>query len=346
MSVTMRVLPSTPAANADQDDGRFSTHAHAHAPTLARMMTGWDLDLFQLEAGLLDARSRQLKLADLTLSRIRANRALEFIGSSPRHQRTMVFLAERHQRLSWIGHPLTGNQLLMLPPRARFFAVTPANHEITVISLNEDLLIRTLTRNRQTPGLQAMREASPTVMEVPDLDRIRALVTGAARPASTHPWQDILASLTTAVPTPPRAPRRRDRALIRVHQLIQENVDDHLTAQDLCEAGQVSERTLQYAFAEHFGLTPMRYLVVHRLNRARNDLLRSGASQIKISEAAIRHGFWHMGSFAADYRKLFGELPSQTLRQLDQTRSTASHVYAHQDLGADEGIPLGGRGLQ
>jgi len=28
---------------------------------------------------------------------------------------------------------------------------------------------------------------------------------------------------------------------------------------------------------------------------------------------ANRHGFWHMGQFAKDYKNLFGELPSQTL---------------------------------
>jgi hypothetical protein len=27
------------------------------------------------------------------------------------------------------------------------------------------------------------------------------------------------------------------------------------------------------------------------------------------------HGFWHMGQFAADYRAIYGELPSKTLRR-------------------------------
>jgi len=34
----------------------------------------------------------------------------------------------------------------------------------------------------------------------------------------------------------------------------------------------------------------------------------------KIGTIANRCGFWHMGRFAADYRRLFGELPSETLR--------------------------------
>lgn len=37
------------------------------------------------------------------------------------------------------------------------------------------------------------------------------------------------------------------------------------------------------------------------------------ADMATINEAAQRWGFWHAGEFAADYRLLFGELPSQTL---------------------------------
>lgn len=27
------------------------------------------------------------------------------------------------------------------------------------------------------------------------------------------------------------------------------------------------------------------------------------------------HGYWHMSQFASDYRRMFGELPSDTLKQ-------------------------------
>ena len=33
-----------------------------------------------------------------------------------------------------------------------------------------------------------------------------------------------------------------------------------------------------------------------------------------ISQIAIEWGFWHMGQFSADYKKMFGETPSTTLR--------------------------------
>jgi AraC family ethanolamine operon transcriptional activator len=42
--------------------------------------------------------------------------------------------------------------------------------------------------------------------------------------------------------------------------------------------------------------------------------LRRDDSQLAtVSDVAVRYGFWHMSKFAADYRWLFGELPSQTL---------------------------------
>ena len=33
-----------------------------------------------------------------------------------------------------------------------------------------------------------------------------------------------------------------------------------------------------------------------------------------VSEIARQHGFWHMGQFSADYKKIFTELPSKTLK--------------------------------
>ena len=74
-------------------------------------------------------------------------------------------------------------------------------------------------------------------------------------------------------------------------------------------------RTLNYAFREIFGVTPKEYLQVTRLDGVRKDLHRREPSA-KISDIANKWGFWHMGQFAADYRRQFGELPSETTRRV------------------------------
>ena len=95
------------------------------------------------------------------------------------------------------------------------------------------------------------------------------------------------------------------------------------TVLDICQAVGVSKRTLEYAFLEYFGVSPKSYLQAYRLNGVRKTLRESDPGSIKIADVANRWGFWHMGQFARDYYKLFGELPSETLKY--STRNKKSY---------------------
>jgi transcriptional regulator GlxA family with amidase domain len=77
----------------------------------------------------------------------------------------------------------------------------------------------------------------------------------------------------------------------------------------------VSERTLEYAFKEITGLTPMAYLTRLRLHRVREALLAAMPGSTKVSAEALNWGFWHFGEFSRAYKDCFGELPSETLRR-------------------------------
>jgi AraC family ethanolamine operon transcriptional activator len=57
----------------------------------------------------------------------------------------------------------------------------------------------------------------------------------------------------------------------------------------------------------------MAYFKAGRLNAVRQELKAAAADTATVHEIAQRWGFWHTGEFAAAYRRLFGELPSQTL---------------------------------
>ncbi len=84
---------------------------------------------------------------------------------------------------------------------------------------------------------------------------------------------------------------------------------------DLCEAAGVSERTLQYAFKEVMGMTPVAYLTRLRLHRVRQALRAATYGSTTVTAEALRWGFWHFGEFSRAYKRCFGELPSDTLRQ-------------------------------
>jgi hypothetical protein len=60
--------------------------------------------------------------------------------------------------------------------------------------------------------------------------------------------------------------------------------------------------------------SPVRYLRSARYVRVREALSRAEPEQ-SVTEIALRWGFTHMGGFSVEYRKRFGESPSETLRR-------------------------------
>ena len=75
----------------------------------------------------------------------------------------------------------------------------------------------------------------------------------------------------------------------------------------------VSERTLQYAFRDRFGLTPAAFIKARRLAAVRAMLCSADPQRTHVGDVLGDFGFWHLGQFAKDYRQAFGELPSVTL---------------------------------
>jgi AraC family ethanolamine operon transcriptional activator len=106
----------------------------------------------------------------------------------------------------------------------------------------------------------------------------------------------------------------RQRILNRVEGFLEANADAPIYIADLCVAAGVSERTLANVFHQCFGLSPIRYLRVRRLHQVRRALRTSDPGTTSVSEIASLFGFWHFGRFAADFKALFEQTPSELLR--------------------------------
>ena len=131
--------------------------------------------------------------------------------------------------------------------------------------------------------------------------------------------ETLLAALRVANDLEPTRSDRTRQAQSRIVRAAEaralSNADDRLYVTDLCRAAAVSERTLEYAFKEVLGLTPMTYLVRLRLHRVRQALLAARSESTTVSAEALNWGFWHFGEFARSYKACFGEAPSDTLRR-------------------------------
>ena len=96
-------------------------------------------------------------------------------------------------------------------------------------------------------------------------------------------------------------------------EVIRERLDEMTSTSKLAAAIGVSPRMLRRAFVQMKGITPTRYLRKLRFERVHEEL-RHASPPETVTVIALRWGFCHLGRFAVEYRRMFSESPSQTLR--------------------------------
>ena len=99
-----------------------------------------------------------------------------------------------------------------------------------------------------------------------------------------------------------------DRAIA----FMEAHLDQPLRMGQVSQAIGTSWRSLDRAFATHYGMSPKHFLQLLRLARARR-LLLGCHEECSVTGIADRCGIFHLGRFANAYRELYGELPMQTL---------------------------------
>ena len=110
-------------------------------------------------------------------------------------------------------------------------------------------------------------------------------------------------------------PFRRSEIVEQAEAFMLANLDQPLTLEAICQAVKTSKSALSYGFQEIFGLSPMAYLKAIRLHGVRRALKAHNPETASVLGIANHYGFWHMGHFSQAYKQMFGELPSETLKQ-------------------------------
>ena len=165
------------------------------------------------------------------------------------------------------------------------------------------------------------------------LDEFRRLLRSVLQSQDTNPAalgfrqtqrvleQSLLRALITVVAdaddrVSPKLPcPSRHQIVDAAKAYMRSHIDQPITVADLCVELGVSRRTLQYSFQQVLGLNPVRFLRAMRLNGVRRDLKAATPPTGSVLDIAARWGFWHAGHFVTDYKQMFSELPSETLRR-------------------------------
>ena len=109
----------------------------------------------------------------------------------------------------------------------------------------------------------------------------------------------------------PRNDNVKEKILDAATGLLDTQTFADISLAEIAAAAGVSARALSGGFSKYVGVSPRAYLNERRLHGVRRELAGGAAS---VASAAHAWGYVNLGSFAASYRRRFGENPSQTLR--------------------------------
>jgi len=290
---------------------------------------------FESEYVQIERGSVRSELTRVQLDRLAALRFSEdvpayvFRATAPTEALTLAFLARPSHSLRWGGRPVNESTLLGYGPGAehvgtsRGRAATWSLHfalgalESHAAKLGHRIDWAPLSARVLAPGpieIDGLRQATQQLFNYAESARSSFEHPGICR---LHEEAILTAAVRAIVPADEQdhsSAASHQRAVRRAVEVLEARADEPVYLAELCEAAAVSERTLRSAFQRLYGVSPIRYLHLHRMKQARLALLSADPERDKVSEVAGRFGFANLGRFAVEFRELFGQSPSQVLR--------------------------------
>ena len=315
-------ISRVPGETGGMHPDRFSI-AHTDFDAFAADAPGYDLRARQLDRGPFASELRVVRSPRVQLFLSRMSRGMELLGEQPPGMWGFAIPAHDDVAWSFMGMQAGGRDLICAPARDEVDMLSRPGWGAWVVNVAEEHLLAVQARLglRMRLPTNALRvPLEPTALAV--MRRLCGLVV------QSPPGFDVLMTLeedvpaallrllasggeTASPPEPGIVHAGRAELVVRAREHIRCVLHEAPTVAQIEGALGTSGRTLRRAFREHVGVSPKEYIHAQRLNGVRRALLLGEGN---VTEMAGKYGFWHMGQFAADYRRQFGELPSETLR--------------------------------
>lgn len=130
---------------------------------------------------------------------------------------------------------------------------------------------------------------------------------------------DVLSVLSHATPVETKlrhAAEKQAKFMRAIESYLSLYLAEPFYVQNMVKSTKIDERTLQRHCRQIYGLTPVQLFGVARLNHIRRELQRADRENACIGNLVKKWGVLHQGRFSVEYRKYFGEHPSDTLKRV------------------------------
>jgi len=292
----------------------------------------WQLDMRQVSKGTMDARIRFGEVGGILATREHWSRKVVAVGATPAGFLALAGSASE-KSFKYCGHEIDSRQVACGLDGTDIDFATPQLEDHWVVLIPQELLADYL--GEQTVATlhgQRVLRSEPTLSR-----RLLALANRAVDLSTGRVWPrlgyhstkalraDLLeaaAQLVTGGDRERRYSAKRQRHHIFCRAMAYaKNLRKPISVPELAAAVGVSRRTLERAFAETLGISPYRFLRLHRLNRLHRELRRAHPGERSVTALLSEWGFSELGRTAVEYRRLFGKSPSATLVERPVSRS-------------------------
>lgn len=303
------------------------------ADCLARSISGWSQKYEQLKAGRFQGSLSELCMGSARIFLEKTSHALRQECNVPADYVWfgLPFSESRSVRIN--GVAVQPGRIAMQRGGREFELVTPDELDFWGIVVKEDLLVAYARQFEREAWLESIldnpvlgvNEAKKHVMQricseillQPHQAEQYSLAAPIRQSLSDETLSALFSLFSAAEPlsVDRSSGHQRQRLIDRVDDYVRTNSDRLVTVSELCTVLNTSRRALQIAFQDVLGVSPHAYIRAVSLNAVRRQLNNPDSPYGSVQDAAAAYGFWHMSQFALDYRQMFGERPSDTIKR-------------------------------
>lgn len=308
------------------------SHAYNNFETFSTASGAWDFDFIQLSPGSFYADFLFFGDHEFQIGEVCYNKLLYQQGSAPPDCYTFAILHQTSAPIRWRYLDVPSNSIIVFPENNELQGLSQPGHHPFTWTVTETFLAIVASEIGLPEPDQFIKKGAVTLCDPVQVAQIKSfleLLCNTIKTTSGAFVEDVLnyenkwklarlyllalASSTNIKPKKKRV--SRNRIVNRIFEYVDSDLSAPRNIPELCHIAEVDERTLRNIFYDLFSVSPSKYLKCYRLNMVRKAMVALDSPQVKIADIANLNGFWHIGQFAADYRRLFGELPSETLRK-------------------------------
>ena len=289
---------------------------------------GWDIEHMQLAPGNYRVNVDMVHTRNIQFSNITHYVGVQERGCSPQRAYAISLpIPLGTDPLHFCGVILERDECPASISGDEFETISSGGINYFTIVVDTDLLNRESVRLTDHSFASLVRSRRVTLKKQDQLRIVQTIAT-IIQELKNYPhclpvvWQELLEKqivkqllLSVRLPSGEKIkiPNRRQVAG-RAERLMRQYPQQQLDIKQLCSLIGCSARTLHLGFKERYGITPGKYAHILALNAVRHKLCHLQPGE-NISEIAMTWGFYHLGRFSRQYKQLFTELPSVTIKR-------------------------------